>query len=203
MRLQVERKGEEVKLSKSLSMTEVEFPCCDAAGRRGRMTVIWLNGTVGAGKSAVGRALADRLAGAVFVDGDDHAGPRDLPNPVRWRMALDSLLRAVAQAGARRVLVVAYPLSKADHARLRAACGRARHALVVITIAPSLSMTLRGRSFRPLDAAERARVRVMRSEGYHRRGFAALTLPNAQPPAARTAWRIARLIGRPRMNRPG
>jgi shikimate kinase len=47
-------------------------------------TVIWLNGTVGAGKSAVGQALAYMLPSAIFLDGDDYAGPSHLPNPVRW-----------------------------------------------------------------------------------------------------------------------
>ena len=156
--------------------------------------VIWLNGTVGAGKSAVGRALAAILPGAAYVDGDDHAGPSHLPPAAGWRRALDALLRLVARPHPRRVLVVAYPLRGRDYARLRAACDRVRRTVVVVTLAPPLTTTLRGRGGRELDAGERARVREMRSEGYHRRRFAAFTLPNVRPPAARTARLIARLI---------
>lgn len=156
--------------------------------------MIWLNGTVGAGKSAVGQALAAILPGGAYVDGDDHAGPSSLPRAVGWRRALDALLRRVARPRPRRLLVVACPLRGPDHARLRAACGRARRTLVVVTLALPLATTLRGRGGRELDAGERAQVREMRSEGYHRRRFAALTLPNAQPPAARTARLIARRI---------
>ena len=156
--------------------------------------MIWLNGTVGAGKSAVGRALAAILPGAAYVDGDDHAGPSHLPPAVGWRVALDALLRLLARPHPTRFLVVAYPLRGPDYARLRAACGRARRTVVVVTLAPPLTTTLRGRGGRELDAGERARVREMRSEGYHRRRFAALTLPNMQPSAARTARLIARLI---------
>ena len=153
--------------------------------------VIWLNGTVGAGKSAVGQALAAILPGATYVDGDDHAGPSHLPHVLRWRVALDVLLRLVACPGRAKVLVVAYPLRGPDHARLRAACGRARRTLIVATLAPPLTMTLRGRGERKLDAGESARVREMRSEGYHCRRFAAFTLSNTRPPPAHTAWLIA------------
>lgn len=77
------------------------------------MTVIWLNGTVGAGKSAVGRALAEMLPRAMFVDGDDVA-PLGVAAPARWRIAVDALLRLVARPGGNAVLVVAYPLARPD-----------------------------------------------------------------------------------------
>jgi shikimate kinase len=44
------------------------------------MSVIWLNGTIGSGKSAVGKALADLLPHARFMDGDNYAGPEYLGN---------------------------------------------------------------------------------------------------------------------------
>jgi hypothetical protein len=156
--------------------------------------VIWLNGTVGSGKTAVGRALAAILPNAFLVDGDDHAGPAHLHSLVRWRMAMDRLLRIVRRSRRPAVLVVAYPLECAGHARLRAACGRAHRRLVVVNLAPPLAMTLRGRGGRQLSAGERARVREMRSEGYHRRPYAALTWPNAQGSAAHTACQIARRL---------
>jgi len=156
------------------------------------VTIIWLNATVGAGKSAVGRALACMLPSAVFMDGDDYAGPSHLPNPVRWRMALQALLRAAARRGSFPTLVVAYPLDRFGYAQLKAVCGRSHRPCIVINLATPLAMTLRGRGGRMLDGAERARVRVMRSKGYHRRPFAVATLPNAHPPAGRTARRIVR-----------
>jgi len=108
------------------------------------VTVIWLNGTVGAGKSAVGRALACMLRSAVFLDGDDDAGPSHLPNSVRWRTALQALLRAAARRGSFRTLVVAYPLDRFGYARLKAVCGRSHRRCIVINLAPPLAMTLRG-----------------------------------------------------------
>ncbi len=73
------------------------------------MTVIWLNGTIGCGKSAVGHALAALLPRARFVDGDDLAGPLGVPNAVRWRIALEALLQ-LARCRRSLRLGVAYPL---------------------------------------------------------------------------------------------
>ncbi len=158
------------------------------------MSVIWLNGTIGSGKTAVGKEVARLLPGARFLDGDDYAGPAGLPNARRWRMAVEALLRAILRRGACRTLVVAYPLDGATCRRLRAACATARRGLLIANLAPPLRLTLQGRGGRTLTAWERARLRAMRSEGYHRRPFATVTLPNAQPPAARTARQLIRLF---------
>ena len=155
------------------------------------MTVIWLNATVGAGKTVVGQSLARLVPRAVFVDGDDEAGPPGEPGPPRWRRALLVLLRLLVRRPP-ATLVIAYPLQQTGYQRVKAACAHARRRLIVVTLATPLTLTLRGRGGRHLDAAERARVRTMRSQGYHRRPFAALSLPNANAPPARTAWQIAR-----------
>lgn len=161
------------------------------------MTVIWVNGAIGAGKTAVGRALAGLLSGARFLDGDDHAGPRHLPARRRWRMATDALLRAVALRAHTPVLVIAYPLDPTGYRRLRTVCGRSRRRLMVVTLATPLPIILRGRGGRGLSAAERARTRRMHAEGYHRRRFPALVLPNASGTAARTARLVVRRLRRP------
>lgn len=158
------------------------------------MTVIWLNGRIGSGKSALGRALAALLPQARFVDGDDHAGPAHLPNCVRWHMALEALLR-LARCRRSLRLVIAYPLEAQGFRRLRAVCGRARRGLLVVNLATPLPIALRGRGGRTLSLDEQQRVREMFSEDYHRRRFAALTLSNTLPPVSRTARMIARRAG--------
>ena len=152
------------------------------------MPVIWLNGTVGSGKSAVGRALAAQLPGARFLDGDDFATVG--PAPERWRAAITALLRQVRRLGGKQVLVIAYPLAAADHARVRAAC---RGRLIVVNLATPLPLVLRGRGTRKLTPAEQHRARQMQSQAYHRRRFATATLANTQHPPGRTARQIARL----------
>jgi hypothetical protein len=158
------------------------------------MSVIWLNGTIGSGKSAVGAALAKLLPHARFLDGDDFAGHEHLPDLVRWRMAVNALLLEVRWGGRFGAIVVAYPLEVNEYRRLRADCARAHRALLVVILAPPLALTLRGRGGRVLGPWERARVREMWSEGYHHRPFASVTLRNTQAPAARTARRIIHLL---------
>ena len=163
-------------------------------GARRTVTVIWLNCTIGSGKTAVGRALAALLPQAEFVDGDDHAGPAHLPNRDRWHMALEALLR-LARCRRSRRLVIAYPLEAREFRRLRAVCGRAQLGLLVVNLATPLPIALRGRGGRTLSLGEQQRVREMFSDNYHRRRFAALTLSNALPPVSRTARMIARRAG--------
>ena len=85
---------------------------------------MWLNGTVGSGKSTIGAALAGLLPKARFLAGDDLAGPGYLPTVALWSVALDALLMAVARSGGFRCLVVAYSLDAAGYRRLRAACSK-------------------------------------------------------------------------------
>ena len=158
------------------------------------MPVVWLNGTVGSGKSTVGAALADLLPVSRFLDGDDVAGPSHLPNHVRWAMAIDALLAVVLRSGRSGWLVVAYPLDAADFRRLRATCARAQRSLSVVNLDVPLSMTLRGRGGRILTAAEKARIRVMRAEGYHRRSFATATLHNTSPSVSQAARQVLALV---------
>ncbi len=167
-----------------------KFSAPTMAKRQAPMSVIWLNGTIGSGKSAVGAALAHLIPYARYLDGDDYVGSEGLPNVRPWRMAVDALLRAIIQLGRFKTLVIAYPLDVRDYSRLRAACGKARRGLLVVNLAPPLNMILRGRGGRLLEPWERNRVRVMRSEGYHRRPFASLSLPNVVSPPARTARRV-------------
>lgn len=169
-----------------------KFSAPTRAKQQAPMSVIWLNGTIGSGKSAVGAALARLIPYARYLDGDDYMGSEGLPDVRRWRMAVDALLRAIIQRGRFKTLVIAYPLDVRDYSRLRAACGKTRRGLLVVNLAPPLNMILRGRGGRLLEPWERNRVRVMRSEGYHRRPFANLSLPNVVSPPARTARRVLR-----------
>lgn len=151
------------------------------------MTVVWINGPVGAGKTAVGRALAALSPSAQFIDGDDHAGPGGGPARIRWRRAMDVLIGMARWCRGVGTLVVAYPLDRLGHQRLMAACTRAHRPLVVVNLATPLFLVLRIRGERVLTRAEQARARVMHSKGYDRRPFATFSHRNLRPQAARTA----------------
>jgi hypothetical protein len=109
-------------------------------------------------------------------------------------MALDALLAAVIRPGRFRWLVIAYPLDSVGFLQLRAACAKARRRFIIINLDVPTSMTLRGRGGRTITTAERKRIRAMRSEGYHRRPFAAATLHNAYPSVARASRRVLSLV---------
>ena len=160
------------------------------------VTVVWINAPVGAGKTAVARALAALSPSARFIDGDDHAGSSGRPARVRWRRATDTLIEMARWHRCVGTLVMAYPLDRLGYLRLRAACVRAHRGLVVINLATPLFLLLRPRGERALTRAERVRTRAMLSEGYGRQSFATFSHPNLRPPAARTARDIAGRIRR-------
>ena len=109
-------------------------------------------------------------------------------------MALDVLLAAVLCRGHSPWLVVAYPLDDAGFRQLRAACAKAGRRFAVVNLDVPLSVTLRARGGRRLSTAEKQRVGVMRSEGYHHRPFAAVSFQNAYPPVGLAARRILVLL---------
>jgi hypothetical protein len=70
---------------------------------------IFLNGPIGAGKTTLGRALAERLAGG-FIDGDDVSDPS---RP--WYCSILRTSQSIIRTGAAMlddadVVVIAYPL---------------------------------------------------------------------------------------------
>lgn len=139
------------------------------------MHVICLNGTINAGKSTVGRALAAALPDADFVEGDDHGVPEGTPFLEMLEIAVARLAQAIEQSQ-RRFLVLAYPLRDEDFGRLSTAARKRGARLSVVTLAPPLSVVLSKRGDRVLSDGELARVREMVEEGYAERSFSDLVL---------------------------
>lgn len=137
--------------------------------------VVVLSGPINAGKTTVGKALAAAIDGAVFIDGDDNGLPDGAPLEVIIEASLGRLSSEIA-ANPAGVLVLAYPLRAADHARLKAAAEAAGRRLVTVTLAPPIEVVLGDRGDRRLDDWERARIREMYAEGYHDRAFSDLTI---------------------------
>ena len=100
-------------------------------------------------------------------------------------MAVQSVARSIASAARTRMLVFAYPLRRADHALIFAACARIHRPLTVVTLTTPLPVILRQRGKRRLDQQEQTRVRAMHSEGYYRQTFS--TLPSLVPSPLRIA----------------
>ncbi len=155
--------------------------------------VVCINGPINSGKSTIGRLLAERIDGAVFVEGDDHD---------RHGAALDEVIRAgVARlAGIIReqrgvsVLVMAFPLRSEDYSQLCVAAAEVGAEICCVTLSPTEEVALGRRGGRELDARERARVREMYAEGYARREFSDLVVDNSETTVEESVEAIGRWL---------
>ena len=138
--------------------------------------IVVVMGVTGAGKTTVGKALAAAIGDAAFIDGDDNGLPDGAPLEVIIEAGLRRLSSEIA-ANPAHVLVLAYPLRAADHARLEAAADAAGRRLWTVTLAPPIEVVLGDRGDRRLDDGERGRIGEMYAEGYHDRAFSDLTIP--------------------------
>jgi hypothetical protein len=137
--------------------------------------VVFLNGPIGAGKTALGRALATAL-GAAFIDSDDLRDPSK-----RWFEESLSLANAVAHAGmaalaGRPVLVIAMPLRAREWTFFRARFGAEEIATYCITLAAGFDTVLDPKRGRAFDSGERMRIKEMIEQGYAARSFSDLIL---------------------------
>lgn len=136
-------------------------------------SIVFFNGPIGAGKSSLGRAVAERLGGA-FLEGDDFAD-HDKP----WYASILQTSRKIAEAALaalvqQSLVVVAYPLGRTTHLYFRRRLEDAGHRLVVVTLRASLESIVhpgRGRAFSP---DETARIAEMLVQGYADRSFSDL-----------------------------
>jgi ABC-type hemin transport system ATPase subunit len=146
-----------------------------------RPSAIFLMGTVGAGKTTLGRALAAEIDGD-HVEGDDYQQP---PKP--WYAASLSTARGVLRAalaitGGGRTAVVSYPLRCHEWIFYQRRLAEAGVRSVFVTLAASddaLFAPGRGRNF---TGEERARIREMLEQGYGERGFADLAVRTDRGP---------------------
>ncbi|RQZ36534.1 shikimate kinase [Burkholderia sp. Bp9090] len=160
------------------------------------LTVIHLNGPINSGKTTIDRALAQRLPDARFIDGDDHDAPDDAPFDVQWAIALARLVKEIAQARERH-LVIAYPIGDAEFDRLRAACDARDARLFVVTLAPPVAIAASDRGTRALTDWERKRIAEMYCEGYAARAFSDCFVDTSKASADACAREIARSVQSP------
>lgn len=145
------------------------------------MVVICLNGPINAGKSTIGRVLADRLPDAEFIEGDDHGIPEGVPFEEMIAQAT-AWLAGLIGAKQRAFLVIAYPLRPEDFVLLQEASARRGARLFVVTLAPPMELVLNDRGARKLDDEERARIRAMYAEGYASRDFSDMIVTDVEAP---------------------
>jgi hypothetical protein len=136
---------------------------------------IFLMGTIGAGKSTLGRALARELGGK-HVEGDDYHRP---PKPwfaTSLSTCRDVLSAVLAVAAEGRTVVVSYPLRCREwifYRRRLAEAGIGSLFVSLVAAEEALLAPDRGRAF---TAAEQRRIREMLAEGYGARFFSDLVI---------------------------
>jgi hypothetical protein len=136
---------------------------------------IFLDGPIGAGKTTLGRALAERLAGG-FVDGDEFSDPSQ-----PWYRSILRASRSIVETGAALleegdVVVIAYPLACVNWIYFKRKFGDAGVRPIFVGLRASYSSIVnpgRGRAF---TDEERDRIKVMIAEGSGARLFSDLVL---------------------------
>jgi hypothetical protein len=136
---------------------------------------IFLSGPVGAGKTTLGRALAERLSGG-FIDGDDFSDP-DRP----WYCSILQTSKAIVHAGItilkdRDAVIVAYPLGCINWIYFKRTFGDAGARPLFVSLRASYSSIVDQRRGRTFTREEHDRIQVMIAEGYGARPFFDLVL---------------------------
>lgn len=155
--------------------------------------VIFLSGPVGAGKTTLGRGLADRLA-ASFIDGDDFSAP-DRP----WFCSIHSTSKAIVREGLAALrhaptLIIAYPLGCVNwiyYRRHFCDAGVQPHFVSLRAVYRSIVAADRQRTF---SAQEHQRIKIMIDEGYGERHFSDLVFDTDQQDFAATLNQLERRI---------
>lgn len=136
---------------------------------------IFLMGTIGAGKTTLGRALAREIGGG-HVEGDDYHQP---PKP--WFATSLSTSRAVlnaalALAAEGRPAIVSYPLRCREWIFYRRRLAEAGVRTAFVTLAASHEALLAKNRGRTFSREERRRTGEMLGQGYGARTFADLVV---------------------------
>lgn len=115
---------------------------------------LWLNGTVGAGKTTVGAVIAELLAdrgeAVAFIDTDalGAAWPRSPDDPFNTRLVADNLAAVVANfaaAGVRSLVVAGVVQDRSDLERYQRAIGAPVTLVRLVVPAPEVEERLRRR----------------------------------------------------------
>ena len=151
--------------------------------------IIFLNGSINAGKSTVAKLLAKELPSSALVEIDafhemiewmpiDQAVPLNLENAV-------SVIRNFSKRGIS--VIVPYPLSQKNYDYIMSGLKDLGEIIFVFTLAPKLDKVLTNRGTRVLDDAERERINHHYKIGIANPSFGIIIDNSEQSPAETTS----------------
>lgn len=159
--------------------------------------IVFINGSINAGKTTVARILAKRLPNSALVEIDslremiswmpiDQAVPINLENAV-------SVISNFSKRG--MDVIVPYPLSRSNHDYVMRALEGLGTSIFVFTLAPRLEKALVNRGARELDDQERERIKHHYHIGIHEPSFGEV-IDNSDQTPEQTADLIYKTISR-------
>ena len=146
--------------------------------------IIFINGSINAGKSTVAKILAKKLSNTALMEIDafhemiewmpiDKAVPINLENAV-------SVIKNFFNDGID--IIVPYPLSQKNHEYMMKNLKDLKTKIYFFTLAPKIEKTLTNRGTRELDDWERERIKHHYNIGIHNPNFGEIIDNSAQTP---------------------
>lgn len=157
--------------------------------------ILFLNGSINAGKSTVAKVLAQILPNTVVVEPDDFDKEEsDLPLDQRFQQNLEDALAVVkAEVRAGKSCIVPYPLSQKSYEFAVATVKDVEQKIFACTLNPGLVDASRNRGTRELTDWERERIKHHHAIGIHQPAFGFIVDNSKQTPE-QTAQEIVKMI---------
>lgn len=146
--------------------------------------IIFLNGSINAGKSTVAKLLAKELPNTALLEIDALRSmidwmPIDQAVPINLENAVSLIRNFVARDTS---VIVPYPLSQANYEYVMQKLTDVNTEIHVFTLAPKLEAALTNRGARELSASEKERIKYHYSIGIHDPTFGEVIDNSSQTP---------------------
>lgn len=157
--------------------------------------IVFICGAANAGKSTVGKLLAEKI-GAAFIEGDDIRKVFYREGVASARPAIIEAIAAVVRVVVARgeSVVVAYPIWEEDYEPLMGYLKGISAPKHFIALSPSLETALTNRGTRELESWEPDWIKESYARGVHNPPFAKV-IDNTDTPADKTLELVLQAIG--------
>ncbi|MDP2655745.1 MAG: hypothetical protein Q8P17_04470 [bacterium] len=158
--------------------------------------IIFLNGSINAGKSTMAKLLAKELTDTAIVEIDAFHEMIDwMPIDKAVPLNLENAVSVITNFVKRNLnVIIPYPLSQKNYDFLRENLKDLAADIHVFTLAPQLEKALANRGTRELNGWEKERVRHHYDIGIHRPSFGEVINNTDQTPEETSRYILARIL---------